>query len=91
MKNPYTRRGGVYSRVNSSAALPPLLDTLLTSVVLELDATNATSADGGQLWRNLTATPADGATQTAYDFTRGSTSSPSTDDPTGARLGTSAG
>lgn len=59
------------------------LDTVLTSVCCDLDATVAGSYNGsGQLWKNLTASPADGASQSDYDFHLGADATASTDDPT---------
>lgn len=57
----------------------PYLDGVLDSVVFDLDATIADSYGGsGVTWANLTATPADGSAQTAYDFFRGDGSSGTT-------------
>jgi len=62
--------------------LAPLSD-IVPSCVFDLDATLEASYDGtGQLWKNLVPAPADGELQTAYDFLLGTSSSPSTDDPT---------
>lgn len=59
------------------------LDSVLSSVCCDLDATIADSYGGsGQTWANLIASPADGAGQTDYDFFRGVDGSSSTDDPT---------
>ncbi|MCM2343244.1 MAG: hypothetical protein NDJ24_01635 [Alphaproteobacteria bacterium] len=68
-------------------ALPPAgtlyLDAVLASTVFDLDATIAASYPGsGQTWANLTAAPADGSAQAAYDFYRGGTAAAHTDDPT---------
>jgi len=54
-----------------------------SSVCFDVDATDSDSYGGsGQTWANLIASPADSELQTAYDFMLGTTSSPSTDDPT---------
>jgi len=57
--------------------------SVVSSAVFDLDATMINSYGGtGQTWSNLIATPADGSSQTAYDFYLGATSSATTDDPT---------
>lgn len=59
------------------------LDAVLSSTVLDLDATVAASFPGsGQQWLNLTTAPADGSAKTAYDFDLGLTNSAAADDPT---------
>lgn len=52
------------------------------SVIFDLDATQAASFTSGQTWANLIASPADGESQTAYDFFLGIDGSSSSDDPT---------
>lgn len=67
----------------ASAAGPSYLNSVLTSVVFEVDATLSASYGGsGQTWSNVIAAPADGETQTKYDFWLGAGSGSSTDDPT---------
>lgn len=62
---------------------PSFLDSVLSSVNCDLDATLSDSYDGsGQVWANVIAAPADGANQTHYSFWRGSGIVPTTDDPT---------
>lgn len=64
---------------------PVFLDDVINSVCFDLDATIAASYDDGvdsQKWFNLIASPADGESQSAYDFYRGNDNSSSTDDPT---------
>lgn len=59
------------------------LNTLFPSnAVCDLDATIAASYASGQKWLNLIASPADGAAQSAYDYTIGANTTPTTDDPT---------
>lgn len=59
------------------------LDSVISSVCCDLDATISASYGGsGQTWANLIASPADTASQTAYDFYLGADGSSSTDDPT---------
>lgn len=58
------------------------LDGVLASTCCDLDATIAASFTSGQTWANLVASPADGASQTDYDFHLGAGSGSSTDDPT---------
>jgi hypothetical protein len=53
------------------------------NLVYWLDAGNIGSYSGsGQTWANLVAAPADGSSQTAYDYLRGVTSSAEGSDPT---------
>ena len=64
---------------------PVFLDDVINSVCFDLDATIAASYDDGvdsQKWFNLISSPADGESQSAYDFYRGVDGSASTDDPT---------
>ncbi len=59
------------------------LDSVLASTCCDLDATIAASYGGsGQTWSNLIASPADGATQTDYDFWLGAGSGSASNDPT---------
>ncbi|MGB0817404.1 MAG: hypothetical protein ACPGQQ_00765 [Candidatus Puniceispirillaceae bacterium] len=59
------------------------LDSVLASTICDLDATVSDSYGGsGQTWANLIASPADGASQSDYDFYLGAGSGSSTDDPT---------
>lgn len=59
------------------------LDSVIDSVVVDLDATISDSYGGtGQTWANLINSPADGAGQTDYDFYLGADENASTDDPT---------
>lgn len=53
-----------------------------SNAIFELDATIKDSYNGGQVFKNLIQSPADGAAQSAYDFNLGITSGSSTDDPT---------
>lgn len=74
---------GSASQDSNDLFLSGWLDGLLSSVVVDLDATVSASYPGtGQTWSNLTASPADGSAQTAYDFYLGDTSSAAADDPT---------
>lgn len=58
------------------------LDSLLDSVVYDLDATIAASYPGtGQTWTNLAASPADGEAQTTYDFWLGADGAADGSDP----------
>ena len=58
------------------------LQDVVASTCFDLDVTQANSYDGsGQTWANLVSSPADGASQTDYDFFRGADGSVSTDDP----------
>ena len=53
------------------------LDQIESSVVFELDAGNTDSYPGtGEEWLNVTASPADGELQTAYDFEFGFNQTP---------------
>ena len=59
------------------------LGDTVASCVWDLDATISDSYDGSsQTWYNLRATPADGESQSQYNYYRGASSSSSTDDPT---------
>lgn len=59
------------------------LDDVISSVVVDLDATLSDSYGGsGQTLANVIAFPADSSAQTDYDFFRGLTGDASTDDPT---------
>jgi len=59
------------------------LDGVLSSTILQLDATvSASYAGSGQTWSNLIAAPADGSAQTSYDFYIGADSSATSTDPT---------
>lgn len=59
------------------------LDGVIPSTVFDLDATISDSYGGsGQIWANLTTSPNDGETQTAYDFFRGADVNVASDDPT---------
>ena len=59
------------------------LDSIISSAICDLDATILASYDGsGQIWANLIASPADGESQTAYDFFLGADGSVASDDPT---------
>lgn len=70
---------------------PTYLDSVLDSTVFDLDATQSDSYSGsGQTWANLTSSPADGESQTAYDFFLGADGTSSTDDPTYTGSGQSA-
>lgn len=61
---------------NSEEVESPTLEDIIDSIVFELDATNAASYPGsGTTWANLTAEPADGEDQTAYDFTNSNAAS----------------
>ena len=66
---------------NSNSVVTPI-SSAFPSAVFDLDATSSASYSGGQVWKNLISSPADGSSQTAYDFNRGGSSSSSTDDPT---------
>ena len=58
------------------------LDSVISSVVCDLDATLSSSYGGsGQTWANVIAAPADSSAQTDYDFFLGLTGDASTDDP----------
>lgn len=55
------------------------LNHILPSCVFDLDATIATSYNGaGGVWNNMIAAPADGASQSAYNFMRGNGSTGTT-------------
>lgn len=72
--------GRYLSPVNKSAA-DKSLKGVIASCVFDLDATKSASYSGtGQIWKNIVPVPADGAAQSAYDFTFGLTDSISTDD-----------
>lgn len=59
------------------------LSDVITSAVVDLDATKSASYTGsGQTWANLIAAPADGAAQTDYDMYLGADNTATTDDPT---------
>lgn len=59
------------------------LDSVIDSVVFELDATLEASYPGeGQVWKNVIANPADGVDQEDYDFWLGINDNESADDPT---------
>ena len=61
---------------------PVTLAGILPSACMDLDATLLESYGGtAQIWTNLVASPADGATATAYDFYRGYNGTPQADDP----------
>lgn len=68
---------------HSSGGDVDVLDSVISSVCCDLDATISASYGGsGQTWANLIASPADGAAQTDYDFFLGADGDVSTDDPT---------
>lgn len=73
-------RGLVAGRIHApSAPGSPYLDGVVTSAVLDLDATIAASYAGtGTTWANLVAAPADGSATTAYDFYTGNGSTATT-------------
>ncbi|HEY1021179.1 MAG TPA: hypothetical protein VGE06_02645, partial [Flavisolibacter sp.] len=72
--------GRYMSPIKKSAA-DPSLKGVVASCVFDLDATKAASYPGtGQVWKNIVPAPADGAIQSAYDFTFGLTGGASTDD-----------
>ncbi len=76
--------GPTSSRIPSGggAFVFPNIQPIVPSVVFDIDSTSGLSFDGtSQTWANLVATPADGSSQTAYDFLRGSDSSASANDP----------
>jgi hypothetical protein len=54
----------------------------VASCCFDLDATKGDSYTSGQKWLNLVSSPADGESQTTYDFFLGEDGSSSTDDPT---------
>lgn len=59
-----------------AASGPACLDSILASIVFEVDATISKSYSGsGTSWKNVTLSPADGEAQTAYDFTNASAAS----------------
>lgn len=59
------------------------MQDVVSSAILDLDATISASYGGsGQTWANLIPNPADGESQTAYDFWLGADGTSSTDDPT---------
>lgn len=63
---------------NKNYAIP-----LSLQPVFDVDATIRSSYDGiSQILANLVQAPSDGSLRSAYDFVLGSTSTPSTDDPT---------
>lgn len=67
---------------HSSGGGVDVLDSVISSVCCDLDATISASYGGsGQTWANLIASPADGAAQTDYDFFLGADGDSSTDDP----------
>ena len=60
---------GLEDGTGSAGAASTYLDSVLDSVVFELDATQTDSYPGsGSSWLNLIASPADGETQATYDF-----------------------
>ncbi len=80
-----TLGGPLYSDIGG--VVPPSGDGSLSDVVAstccDLDATQSASYSGtGQKWANLATAPADGASQTDYDFFLGADGDASTDDPT---------
>lgn len=65
-----------YRNRSQGSSVSPYLDTVINSMVLELDATIAASYPGsGTVWNNLTAAPADGSAKAVYDFTNTSAAS----------------
>ncbi len=67
----------------SGAAAVNSLKDIVSSCVFDLDATKSASYGGsGQTWANLVSAPADGSSQSAYDFVLGDTNAVTTDDPT---------
>lgn len=65
------------------AAESSYLDGVLSSTVMDLDATVADSYGGtGETWANLIASPADGESQTTYDFWLGVDGDTDGDEPT---------
>lgn len=59
------------------------LDDVIASVVVDLDATMTESYSGsGETWSNMIVTPADGASQTDYDFWLGVDGDTDGDEPT---------
>ena len=61
---------------------PASLQSVIASCCCDLDATVAESYNGlGQTWSNLVVSPADGTSQTDYDFYLGGTSGSDATDP----------
>lgn len=59
------------------------LDAFVASTCADLDATKSASYGGsGQTWANLVTSPADGASQTDYDWFLGADGNSGSDDPT---------
>lgn len=79
----YGYKFGFTKQSGGGGASSPYLDGVLSGVVFELDATIADSYPGtGTTWANLTASPADGSAQTAYDFYLGNDGVTATQFPT---------
>jgi len=71
------------SSVSAGVTIGNSLLAVLSSAIIDADATMNTSYDGSsQTWVNIVPTPADGSASTDYDFRLGDSSLPSTDDPT---------
>jgi hypothetical protein len=72
-----------FLNANAPLRMAAPLDTVLSGMVLELDATIQDSYPGsGQTWFNLTTAPVGGAAKAVYNFTLGTTPSVSGDDAT---------
>lgn len=70
---------GLGPRKLIGGAAPSYLNSVLASTVCDLDVTVAASYPGtGTTWANLVAAPADGASQTDYDFRTGDGATSST-------------
>jgi hypothetical protein len=80
---PYTARSRKRSRRRNNVTSSGSLASVIPSTVADWDATQFASYGGtGQFWNSLVTSPADGSPQSAYQQLLGSSSSPSTDDPT---------
>lgn len=75
--------GSINRSITGSLSAGGSMQDVIASTVFDVDATMQGSYSGsGQTFSNLVTSPADGESQTAYNLQLGTTSSPSTDDPT---------
>lgn len=83
--SPVTTTDGVtrFDGVSAGIAAATQLNELIGGVVFEWDGTNSASYPGtGQAVSNITPSPADGSSQSAYNFRLGTSASPDSGDPT---------
>lgn len=82
LKTPVLMNTIFHNSIHQSRESPPLSSLFPNNSIFDLDATIGSSYNGGQLWKNIIAAPADGAAKNAYDFNLGANATVTTDDPT---------